>query len=77
MLLYSFAINRLGSHTVALQMAFVPVISALAAVPLLNEPISLLTLGGLIAVTAGAMLGARAANEAGAERKSANIICKA
>ena len=38
MLLYTFAISRLGSHTVALLMAFVPVISALAAVPLLGEP---------------------------------------
>ena len=60
MLLYSFAINRLGSHMVALQMAFVPVISALAAVSLLGEPISLLTWGGLIAVTTGAIVGARA-----------------
>jgi drug/metabolite transporter (DMT)-like permease len=59
-------------------MAFVPVISALAAVPLLGEPIPLLTLGGLIAVTAGAVLGARAANELGPERKPANdIIYKA
>ncbi len=77
MLLYSFAINRLGPHTVALQMAFVPVISALAAVPLLDEPISLLTLAGLIAVTIGAVLGARTANKAGAESKSAHIIYKA
>jgi drug/metabolite transporter (DMT)-like permease len=74
MLLYSFAINRLGPHTVALQMAFVPVISALAAVLLLDEPMSLLTLAGLIAVTVGAILGARIANEAGAEGKSASII---
>jgi len=64
MLLYSFAIHRLGSNTVALQMAFVPVISALAAVPLLGESISILTWGGLIAVTAGAMLGARASGGA-------------
>lgn len=77
MLLYSFAINRLGPHTVALQMAFVPVISALAAVLLLDEPISLLTLAGLFAVTTGAVLGARTANEAGAAEKSASIIHKA
>ena len=74
MLLYSFAINRLGSHAVALQMAFVPVISALAAVPCLGEPIPLLTLGGLIAVTAGAILGARAANEIGPERRNRRTI---
>lgn len=77
MLLYSFAINRLGPHTVALQMAFVPVISALAAVLLLDEPISLLTLAGLFAVTTGAVLGACTANEAGAAEKSAGIIYKA
>ena len=57
MLLYTFAIDRLGLQKVALQMAFVPVISALAAVPLLGEPISLLTWGALIAVTMGAILG--------------------
>ena len=59
MLLYTFAVRRLGSQTVALLMAFVPVISALAAVPVLGEPLPLLTLAGLAAVTAGAVLGAR------------------
>jgi drug/metabolite transporter (DMT)-like permease len=44
-------------------MAFVPVVSALAAVPLLGEPLSLLTFAGLAAVTAGAILGARENNE--------------
>ena len=61
MLLYTFAVRRLGSQTVALLMAFVPVVSALAAVPVLGEPLSLLTLAGLGAVTAGAVLGARQA----------------
>ncbi|SEO86769.1 DMT family transporter [Nitrosovibrio sp. Nv6] len=59
MLLYTFSVRRLGSQTVALLMAFVPVISALAAMPLLGEPLSLLTLTGLGAVTAGAVLGVR------------------
>lgn len=59
MLFYAFAVRRLGSQTVALLMAFVPVVSALAAVPLLGEPLSLLTLAGLGAVTAGAVLGTR------------------
>lgn len=62
MLLYTFAVRRLGSQTVALLMAFVPVISALAAVPVLGEPLPLLTLAGLAAVTAGAVLGARELN---------------
>ena len=59
MLLYTFAVRRLGTQTVALLMAFVPVFSALAAVPLLDEPLSATTLAGLAAVTAGAVLGAR------------------
>ncbi|MCC7270849.1 MAG: EamA family transporter, partial [Rhodocyclaceae bacterium] len=60
MLLYVFAVRQLGAQTVALLMAFVPGLSALAAVPVLGEPLSLLTLAGLGAVTLGAVLGARA-----------------
>lgn len=59
MLLYTFAVRRLGAQTVTLLMAIVPGVSALAAVPVLGEPISLLTLAGLGAVTMGAVLGAR------------------
>jgi len=44
---------------VVLLMAFVPGLAALSAVPVLGEPLSLLTLAGLGAVTAGAVLGAR------------------
>ena len=69
MLLYAFAVRRLGSQTVALLMAFVPVISALAAVPLLGEPLSLLTLAGLGAVTAGAILGVRKVGDTGSGRE--------
>lgn len=60
MVLYTFAVRQLGAQTVALLMAFVPGLSALAAVPLLGEPLSLLTLAGLAAVTLGAILAARA-----------------
>jgi drug/metabolite transporter (DMT)-like permease len=60
MVLYTFAVRQLGAQTVALLMAFVPGLSALAAVPLLGEPLSLLTLAGLGAVTLGAVLAARA-----------------
>jgi threonine/homoserine efflux transporter RhtA len=42
-------------------MAVVPGLSALAAVPVLGEPLSLLSLAGLAAVTAGAVMGARQA----------------
>ena len=41
---------------------------ALAAVPVLGEPLSLLTLAGLAAVTLGAVLGARAAPGGGPAR---------
>ncbi|MDP1610908.1 MAG: DMT family transporter [Sulfuritalea sp.] len=59
MLLYTQAVRHLGPQTVALLMAVVPGLSALAAVPLLDEPLSLLALAGLAAVTTGAVLGAR------------------
>lgn len=61
MLLYTFAVRQIGAQPVALMMAVVPGLSALAAVPLLGEPLSLLSLAGLAAVTAGAVLGARQA----------------
>jgi len=47
---------------VALLMAVVPGFAALAAVPLLGEPLSLLALAGLGAVTVGAVLGAKQAS---------------
>jgi len=59
MMLYSFAVRSLGGQTVALLMAIVPGLSALAAVPVLGEPLSLHTIAGLVAVTMGAVLGAR------------------
>lgn len=63
MLLYAMAVRHLGPQTVALLMAVVPGLSALAAVPALGEPLSLLALAGLAAVTAGAILGARQASK--------------
>jgi drug/metabolite transporter (DMT)-like permease len=59
MMLYTFAVRRLGAQTVALLMAIVPGLAAIAAVPVLGEPLSMLTLAGLGAVTTGALLGAR------------------
>lgn len=59
MLLYTFAVRSLGSQTVTLLMAIVPGLAALAAVPVLGEPLSLFTLAGLGAVTIGAVYGAR------------------
>jgi len=60
MLLYTFAVRSLGAQTVTLLMAIVPGLAAVAAVPVLGEPLSMFTLAGLAAVTMGAMLGARA-----------------
>ncbi|HMM53962.1 MAG TPA: DMT family transporter [Candidatus Desulfobacillus sp.] len=68
MILYAFAVRQLGPQTVALLMAFVPGLSALAAVPILGEPLSLLSLAGLAAVTFGAVLGARATSGTGPAR---------
>ena len=59
MLLYTFAVRSLGAQTVTLLMAVVPGLAALAAVPILGEPISMFTLAGLGAVTMGAVFGAR------------------
>jgi drug/metabolite transporter (DMT)-like permease len=59
MMLYSFAVRVLGAQTVALMMAIVPGLAAASAVPVLGEPLSLLTLTGLGAVTMGAVLGSR------------------
>jgi len=59
MMLYSFAVRVLGAQTVALMMAIVPGLAAVSAVPVLGEPLSLLTLAGLGAVTMGAVLGSR------------------
>jgi drug/metabolite transporter (DMT)-like permease len=66
MMLYTLAVRQLGAQTVALLMAVVPGLAAVAAVPVLGESLSLLTLAGLGAVTAGAALGARAALKTGA-----------
>ncbi len=59
MLTYTLAVRHLGPQAVALLMAVVPGLSAVAAVPVLGEPLSALTLAGLAAVTVGAVLGAR------------------
>ena len=50
--------SRAMSGKAALMLALVPAISALAAVPLLNEPLVTTTLAGLLCVTLGAILGA-------------------
>lgn len=60
LLLYAQAVRQLGPQIVALTLGMVPVLASLAAVPLLGEPLSLLALAGLAAVTVAAVLGVRA-----------------
>ena len=69
MLLYTFAVRHLGPQTVVLLMAVVPGLASVAAVPVLGEPLSLLSLAGLAAVTTGAVFGAR---QAGAKMRLQN-----
>ncbi|AJP47485.1 multidrug DMT transporter permease [Rugosibacter aromaticivorans] len=60
LLLYAQAVRQLGLQIVALTLGMVPVLASLAAVPVLGEPLSLLALAGLAAVTVAAVLGVRA-----------------
>lgn len=57
-LLFAYASQTIGPIKAALMLALVPGISAVAAVPLLGEPINPTTVFGLICVTFGAVLGA-------------------
>ena len=56
-LLYAYANQTIGPMKASLMLALVPGISALAAIPLLGENLSLTTLLGVILVTCGAVLG--------------------
>lgn len=55
---YNYANHNIGPHRASLMLALVPGISALLAVPLLGETLSLVTLAGVVLVTMGAVLGA-------------------
>jgi drug/metabolite transporter (DMT)-like permease len=57
-LLFAYASQTIGPIKAALMLALVPGISSLAAVPLLNEPLTTAIVAGLVCVTAGAALGA-------------------
>lgn len=59
LVLYAQAVRQLGTQIVSLVLALVPVVASLAAVPILGEPLSLLALAGLAAVTGSAILGVR------------------
>jgi drug/metabolite transporter (DMT)-like permease len=57
-LLFTYAIHNIGAQRATLMLAMVPGISAVAAVPLLNEPLDAVTIAGAVLVTVGAVLGA-------------------
>jgi drug/metabolite transporter (DMT)-like permease len=59
LILFAQAVRQLGPQVVSLVLALVPVVASLAAVPVLGEPLSLLALAGLAAVTSSAILGVR------------------
>lgn len=57
-LLFAYAIHHIGPQRATLMLAMVPGISAVAAVPLLGEPLDAVTIAGVVLVTIGAVLGA-------------------
>lgn len=57
-MLFTFATQTIGPVKAALVLALVPGITAVAAVPLLGEPVDATTVLGLVCVTLGAVLGA-------------------
>lgn len=56
-LLYAYANQTIGPMKASLMLALVPGASAVAAVPLLGEPLGITTLVGVVLVTCGAVLG--------------------
>jgi drug/metabolite transporter (DMT)-like permease len=61
-ILFTRAVGALGAGTATMITAVIPATAALAAVPLLDEPLSPLALAGVVAVSAGMILGVRAAH---------------
>jgi drug/metabolite transporter (DMT)-like permease len=60
-ILFTRAVGALGAGTTTMITAVIPATAALAAVPLLDEPLSGLAIVGVVAVSAGMILGVRAA----------------
>jgi drug/metabolite transporter (DMT)-like permease len=59
-LLYAYANLSIGPMRASLMLALVPGLSAMAAVPLLGEPLSALTISGVLLVSLGAILASSA-----------------
>jgi drug/metabolite transporter (DMT)-like permease len=64
-------VSTFGPVRTTMVTALVPVLAALAAVPLLGEPLGGPALGGLVCVTAGLLLGLWAARQPAAPKPSA------
>ena len=61
---FTHVVNTFGPLRTVMITALVPVIAALAAVPLLGEPLTATLIVGLVCVTAGLLFGLRAAQPA-------------
>lgn len=59
MLFFLHAVERLGAERTGVIIGLVPIIASLAAVPILNEPLTLPLIIGMILVTAGTYFAAR------------------
>ncbi|MEO8169958.1 MAG: DMT family transporter [Oxalobacteraceae bacterium] len=59
MLLFLKAVSILGPVRVGALIALVPVLAGVAAAPLLNEPLTVWLLGGLVCVSMGALIASR------------------
>lgn len=59
---YNHANHAIGPHKASLTLALVPGITAVAAVPILGEPLSALAICGVVLVTVGAVFGAMQRN---------------
>lgn len=55
---YNHANHTIGPHKASLMLALVPGITAIVAVPMLGESLTLFAIGGVLLVTFGAVLGA-------------------
>jgi drug/metabolite transporter (DMT)-like permease len=55
---YNYANHTIGPHKASLMLALVPGVTAIAAVPFLDETLTLITIVGVLLVTCGAVLGA-------------------
>ena len=67
-LLFAYAIHNIGPQRATLMLAMVPGVSAVAAVPLLGEPLDAVTVAGVVLATIGAVLGTTHQQSAGKGR---------